>query len=312
MMWKNPFLKVLSLVVTILLFHVAFESVRSAAGDHSYGIVSQKLTKILPPGWKLMETIKHFTPENLYEHIDGRAEFFLAYGMVQMTLAAYTNPTETATFIDVCVYDMGYPSNAFGVFTAERPEVFHPMDVNRAGYRSGGNLFIWKGSYYVRMIASDDSSRLERINMELAKEITDSLYDSGESLWGLEVLPTIDRVPGSERYFRQDAMGLDFMVNTYMAQYRKNGVIVTVFLSKKHHSASAREVLRQYVLYAEQLGEGVKEVTRNGGVITLCDMGGTYDAIFQKEDVVAGVTSVKDPVRTVDSAFEIRQQLNRY
>ena len=311
-MWKNFFLKILSLVLTILLFHGAFDIVRSAALDHSYGSLSQRLTKIPPPGWKLMETIKHFTPENLYEHIDGRAEFFLAYGVVHMTFATYIDPTDTATFIDVCVYDMGHPSNAFGVFTAERPEVFHPMDVNRAGYRSGGNLFIWKGSYYIRMIASDDSSQLERINIELARELSDSLYDSGESLWGLEVLPAIDRVPGSERYFRQDAMGLDFMANTYMAQYRKNGVIVTIFLSKKDHSASAREVLRRYVLYVEQLGEGVKQVTRNGGVITLCDMGGTYDAIFQKEDVVAGVTSVKDPVLAVDSAFEIWQHLNTY
>jgi hypothetical protein len=312
MMWKNPFLKLLSMVLTILLFHVAFDSVRSAAGDHSYGIVSQRLTKILPSGWKLMETIKHFTPENLYEHIDGRAEFFLAYGVVHMTFATYIHQTDTATFIDVCVYDMGHPSNAFGVFAAERPKVFHPIDVNRTGYRSGANLFIWKGSYYVRMIASDDSSRLQKINMELAKELSNSLYDSGESVWGLEVLPTIDRVPGSERYFRQDAMGLDFMANTYMAQYRKNGAIVTVFLSKKDHSASAREVLRQYVVYVEQLGEGLKKVTRNGVVISLCDMGGTYDAIFQKDDVVAGVNSVKDPVLAADSAFAIWQHLNTY
>jgi hypothetical protein len=312
MMWKKPFLKVLSMVLTILLFHVAFDSVCGAAGDHSYEIVSQKLTNIMPPGWKLMETIKHFTPENLYEHIDGRAEFFLAYGVVHMTFATYIHQTDPATFIDVSVYDMGHPRNAFGVFAAERPKVFHPMDINGAGYRSGANLFIWKGSSYVRMIASDDSSRLQRINMELAKELSDSLYDSGESVWGLEALPTIDRVPGSERYFRQDAMGLDFMANTYMAQYRKNGAIVTVFLSKKDHSASARKVLRQYVVYVGQLGEGLKEVTRNGVVIHLCDMGGTYDAIFQKDAVVAGVNSVKDPVLAVDSAFVIWQHLDTY
>jgi hypothetical protein len=302
---------VLSLILTILLLHGAFDRAHSAALDHSYGILSQKLTRILPPRWKLMETIKHFTPENLYEHIDGRAEFFMAYGVVHMAFATYLHPTDTATFIDVCVYDMGHPSNAFGVFAAERPKVFHPVDVNRAGYRSGANLFIWKGSYYVRMIASDNSSRLQRINTQLAKELSHSLYDSGESLWGLEALPAVHRVPGSERYFRQDAMGLDFMANTYMARYQKNGAIVTVFLSKKDHSASARQVLRQYVVYVEQSGEGLKEVTRNGVVISLCDMGGTYDAIFQKDHVVAGVNAVKDPVLAVDSAFEIWQHLSR-
>ena len=308
-MWKNPFLKALSIVLTIFLLHVAFAGYRSTAGDHSFRVVSQKLTKIIPSGWKLMETVKHFTPENLYKQIDGRVEFFLAYGVVHMTFATYINQTDTATFIDVSVYDMARPANAFGVFAAERPKVVHRVDVNRAGYRSGANLFIWTGSYYVRMIASDDSARLQRINMKLAKELSDSLHDSGESVWGLEALPAVDRVPGSERYFRQDALGLDFMTNTYMAKYRKNGAIVTVFLSKKDHSASAQEVMRQYGIYVKQLGEGLKEVTRNGVVISLCDMGGTYDAIFQKDDVIAGVNSVKNPMLAVESAYAIWKHL---
>ena len=45
---------------------------------------------------------------------------------------------------------------------------------------------------------------------------------------------------------------------------------------------------------------------------TVIGMGGTYDAIFQKDDVVAGVNSVKDPVLAVDSAFAIWQHLNTY
>jgi hypothetical protein len=308
---KYLFSKVLGLVSAIFLFHGAFLSAHSAARDPLYGILAQNLTKALPPGWKL-EAIEHFTPERLYEHINGRAEFFLAYGVVQMSFAAYTYPTDTATFIDVCLYDMGHPSNAFGVFTAERPKAFQPIDVNRAGYRSGGSLFIWKGCYYIRMIASDDSARLQRINMELAKELTESLHDSGEPLWGLGALPAIDRIPRSERYFRQDAMGLDFMTNTYMAQYRKSGVVVTLFLSKRDRPSSAREVLRRYVAYVVQFGEGIEEITRDGVMISLCDMGGTYDAIFQKNDVVAGVVSVKDRVLAVDSALDLWQHLNKH
>jgi hypothetical protein len=206
---------------------------------------------------------------------------------------------------------MGNPTNAFGVFSAERPKNFHPIDLPRAGYRSGANFFIWKGPYYVRMLASDDSSRLQRINGELAKKLSDALFDSGESVWGLDALPELDREPGSETYFRQDAMGLDFMRNTYMARYRKGGSSVTVFLAKKDRPASAREVLRLYLSYAEQFGEGLKEVSHNGAVITLCDMGGTYDALFQRGDIVGGVTAVKDPALAVDSAFELWRHLEK-
>ena len=148
--------------------------------------------------------------------------------------------------------------------------------------------------------------------MELAKELTESLHDSGEPLWGLGALPTIDRMPGSERFFRQDAMGLDFMTNIYMAQYRKSGAIVTIFLSKRDRASSAREVLRRYVAYVVQFGEGIEEITRDGIIISLCDMGGTYDAIIQKHDVVAGVISVKDRVLAVDSAFDLWQHLNTH
>ena len=82
--------------------------------------------------------------------------------------------------------------------------------------------------------------------------MTGSLYDSGASVWGLDALPKTGRVPGSEQYFRKDAMGLDFMENTYMARYRKNGGQVTVFLSRKDHPAAAEDLLRRYAAYAKQ------------------------------------------------------------
>lgn len=311
-MWRNLFRKVLGVFGILFMVHMVFLGVHSSIFGRSYGVVAGKLTKIIPPGWKLMETVKDFTPENLYEHINGRAEFFLGYGVVQMTFATYIHERDAATFIDVSVYDMASPANAFGVYTAERPKVFQPVDVNRAGYRSGANIFIWKGPYYVRMITSDDSSRLQRINVELAQKLSNSLHDSGESLWGLNALPTVDRVPGSERYFLQDAMGLDFMTNTYMAQYRKNGTILRVFLSKTDNTTSAREVLRLYKEYGKQMGQGLKEIHRNGVVISLYDMGGSYDAIFQNGDVVAGVNSVNNPLLAVDMAYALWQHLNAY
>jgi len=276
---------------------------------HSDDHLPPHLGRIVPQGWKLMGAVKRFSPENLWKQINGRAGFFLSYGMVRMTFSVYTLPSDPETFIDVSIYNMGNPTHAFGAFSAERQKDLKPVDLGREGYRSGASLFIWKGAYYVRMIASEEDAALQKINLKLAEKITDLLDDSGESVWGLETLPKADRVPGSEQYFRKDAMGLDFMQNTFLAQYRKKGARIALFLLKEKNPASAENILNQYAAYAKQFGEGLREITRDGVKVILCDMGGSYDALFQKDDIIAGVTSVEDRDLAVDSAFEFRRHL---
>jgi hypothetical protein len=213
MILRGPFQKVLILLLTIPLYHGALEPMPGFCGepdarittlpvvtpDHSSRDLLRGLAQIVPPGWNLMKAVKRFMPKNLWQQIDGRAEFFLSYDMVQMTLAEYTDPSKAETFIDVSIHDMGNPSNAFGVFSAERQEDIHPVDLGREAYRSGANLFIWKGPYYVRMIASDDTQGLLKNNLALAERLMELLHDSGESVWGLETLPSVDRVTGSEQ-----------------------------------------------------------------------------------------------------------------
>ena len=277
--------------------------------DHAEGNLLQGLAQITPPGWNLSKPAMRFTPENLWEQIDGRAEFFLAYGVVKMLFAQYTESSNPEVFIDVSIYDMGNRVNAFGVFAAERQEEISPVELGREGYRMGAHLFIWRGSYYVRMIASKDSPGLRKMNMQMAEELTHLLYDSGEPLWGLQTLPKADRVTGSEQYFRRDALGLDFMTDTYTARYQKKDVLITVFLMRKEHPAAAEDIVRRYAAYAKQFGEGIREVTRHGVAILLCDMDGSYDALFRKGNIVGGVPSIEDPRSAVDFAYELWQRL---
>ena len=304
MVSRSPFQIVLIFLLTVMFYQIAGDPGSGFCGEpggHLPGILAQ----IEPPGWNMRKAVKRFTSENLWDHINGRAEFFLSYDMVRMTFAGYTDSANPKAFINVSIYDMGNPSNAFGVFSAERQEDIDPVDLGREGYRFGANLFIWKGRYYVRMITSNDNPGLQKINQELAEKLVDSLDDSGESLWGLETLPKVDLVPGSERYFRRDAMGLDFMENTYMAQYRKKDVLVSVFLLQKDEHSEAGEILARYAAYAGKFGKGAWKVKRHVVDITLCDMDGSYDVLFQKGGIVAGLTSIDDRKFAVDLAFEL-------
>jgi hypothetical protein len=272
--------------------------------------LSETLASLTPEGWQLFDdTVLTFSPENLYEQIDGRAEFYLAYDVVDMTFASYEEGAEAGQFIDVSVYDMGTASHAFGVFAGERTFQAPPLDLGRDSYRSGANYYVWRGQYYIQIIASDTTEELQRLGLSIGREVTAVLPDDGEVVWGLDALPRQDRVPGSEQFFLVDAMALDFMQNTYTAEYTKSGTKVTAFVSRREHAESARDALDRYVEYVERYGDAAERLTVDGVQLIACDMGDEHDVVFRKGILVGGVTAVEDRDLAIQTAVELHSQI---
>ena len=282
------------------------------SGGHIYA--SQSLPVVVagfaPEGWQIFDEVIQFAPENLYEQINGRASLFLAYDMIRMTYVRFVNNKQIAQFINMSIYDMGTPTNAFGVFSAERSQDESPLNLGRGGFFSDANYFIWKGQYYIRIISSKATDEYKRIGMDLARKITEFLPDSGEQVWGLTALPLKDRMPASVQYFKVDAMGLDFMPNTYLAVYRKGNTLVTAFLSKQSSVESARTTVARYTKYAKKYGKRIDRLKIKKVELECCDMGGTYDVVFHKGRLVGGVSSVEDRGLAIRVAIEMWEQIH--
>ena len=271
--------------------------------------LSKRVVSLAPKGWEIFDTVKQFTAQNLYEQINGRAEFFLAYDMIRMTFASFINSANKGEFIDLSIYDMGTPTNAFGAFSGERSKGGSPLRLGRAAYGSGANFFIWKGRYYVRLIASEETEKLRKIGMVLAAKVTAFLENSGGPVWGLTALPQRDLVSETVQYVKVNAMGLDFMTNTYLARYRKGKTVVKVFLSRRDGSETARTVVARYAGYAGEYGKGIDRINQSGIKLIVCDMDGEYDVIFRKGRLVGGVSSVDDRTLAIEAAVDLWRQM---
>jgi len=256
--------------------------------------LEELFVKLTPTGWKIFDNVKRFTADNLYQHINGRAEFYISYNFTNMTFVNYVNKSDTEQFIDLSVYDMGNPTNAYGVFSVERSKGHPSLHLGRDSYRADTSYFIWKGQYYIRIIASNGKEELQHSSVNLAKKITESLDDLGEPVWGLTVLTEIGVVPESIHYFRVNAMGLEFMSNTYMAQYSKDSKTITVFLSQRNYVSAAGDTVNQYIEFAKEFGRGIERIKLDGQEAFLCNMDEGYDIVFQKDRLVGGVTSVEN------------------
>lgn len=272
--------------------------------------LSDRIAGLTPEGWELFDKVKIFTAGNLYEHINGRAELYLAYDVKNLTTATFDKKSDIGEFIELSIYDMDTTTNAFGIFSVERFQDEAALDLGWESYRSGSSIFIWKGKFYTTIVTSATSDKLLRLSLDLAQIITAFLSDTGEPVWGLSALPQKNRVHDSVKYFKVDALGLDFMQNTYTAKYRKNDVEITVFLSQQSSSESARDSVARYSKYAAQYGRGSRNLKKEGVKFVLCDMDGNFDVIFQKGRLVGGVQSVTDRSTALEAAAELWAQID--
>lgn len=252
------------------------------------------LDGLAPTGWKTLGDVSQFSSDTLYEKIDGRAEQYLDYKFVRLTCVSLVNEQDKSQFIDIYAFDMGRPTQAFGVFSVERSEGLPAVALGREGYRAEASYFFWKGRYYVQVLASNKGTKLAQVGLNVAGTLEKRLKDDGEPIWGLTALPETDRIPGTVQYFVTDAMSLDFMKDTYIAQYRKGDAKVMAFLSKQPSPDAAVKTLTSYEAYLKKNGKVIAKQETDGCTVVTGDMGGTFDVVFSKGRLIGGVSMVED------------------
>ncbi len=119
--------------------------------------------------WSAAQDVAVFTPQTLYEKIDGAADAYLQYGFVRLTFARYVRSTSSNADIQVSLYDMTTVENAKAIYDEEAPPKPRSLSVGDAAYRSGASVFFRKGQMYVQIMTDDES--LEDLSSRLAEMI---------------------------------------------------------------------------------------------------------------------------------------------
>jgi hypothetical protein len=207
--------------------------------------------------FRIVDTTQVYTPETLYEKIDGHDAAFLRFGVVSLTFASYAGAGGTA--VDVYAYRMNRRENALGVYAAERSEERQNLSIAEAGYKSGGAVFVSRGPYYLQIIPSVGGPAAEAAVSEIIDSLSQSIPAPVEPLAMLGRFPPEGRVPNSDGFFPDKAFGTEFVGEIFTTQYRVGDNTVTAFV---HSSDSAQ---RMYERYREFLGHSANAL----GVINI-------------------------------------------
>jgi hypothetical protein len=257
--------------------------------------IARALEGLTPDGFTKKSQVERYTEANLYEKINGRSELFQSYDVTGMTFVTFSKADDPAKFIDVFLYDMTTPLGAFGVYSVERPAGgSKAIAIGDGGHRTRADLFLWKGQYYATILTSGPDAAVQNAVTAVADKLANRLKGKAPALWGLAMLPAKNRIDDTVQYFMVDALGLDFLTNAFVAQYRDGETGFTGFVARCKSADNAAEVLAKFKAHLEEFGALAEPAKIEGASVMFAEVGGgDFDGACQVGDVIAGVTAVK-------------------
>ena len=242
-------------------------------------------------GFRKMGETRRYTKENLYEHVDGHAEYFISAGFQGLTVAEYVAAGSKAAQAEVQaeVYDMGKSIQAFGVLADESGENPPPVSVGTMGYKTSGGVNYIKGRYYVKISAFSPKTPV----IKFAKGFADTLSAGQDSFQVFSKFPNIGKVVNT-RFAKEGYRGLDFLHNVIEREYSTaSGKIKVALMAGSEHEV--RSLLSSFLEYFGKSGMRYEKTERGGKeVYKVMDKYEGNWFLIRSRDTVFGVFGTDD------------------
>lgn len=155
--------------------------------------------------WSMVDSVRVYEGDDLYQFIDGGADLFLEYGFQRAAAAEYQHASGNT--INLEVYEMSDAGAAFGIYSVRSG------DGAIAGIGQGGIVHphyvtFWKDRFYVSVAASDSTVECRSSMDAIARAIDRSIAERGQIPNVVELLPPEDL---QKRQYVRGRLGLSLI-----------------------------------------------------------------------------------------------------
>ncbi len=246
-----------------------------------------------------------FHTETLSDKIDGKAELYLSSGFVKLSTRRFALKTDPKSWIELFIYEMGNPTNAFSVYSVQKRHDSIPVDLGVSAYATADALFFTNGPKYFEIISAskdlaDQMSALARNMVEAEPEYAGQQTES--SLFPPESLDE-----SSISLHLTDVFGFSGLDRVYTAGYYTGTARVTAFISQRENAEAAADLATAYGRFL--LDNGGSDVGEVPGVhdSTIYKVFDTYEVVMHRGKFFAGTHEADD----MESAVEVASQIYR-
>jgi len=188
--------------------------------------------KVESTNWAVTESAV-YTPENLYDYINGGAEVYRAHGFVKLYAYRYENPGQPEILADV--FEMADAADAYGVYHHDWRDGAS-AGIGAESELSDNTLSFRKNRYFVSLMAFDETEEAMKAVKAMAEAIAEGIGedDSVPELFALlpegmnSVEPPkffhVDHCLNKHYFlFDQNVLNLDGDTDCTMAKYHNPG-----------------------------------------------------------------------------------------
>jgi hypothetical protein len=195
-----------------------FQPAEQAAKGHA-GLFPERLA-----GQPRFGQVRQFDKENLYEYINGHAEYFIGAGFKGLSVGEYGDSGDGQPLVVINLYDMGGALNAFGVLVNESGEQAS-VELGALGFRSEQGVGFIHGPFYVQLSLFDKTLPL----LDTAKDMAEALaakVPASDLAFRFPDLGAVEKTRFVREYYR----GMDFLNEVLERSFSRQGETFQAFV----------------------------------------------------------------------------------
>lgn len=178
-------------------------------------------------GYKSVSDYQVYTPDDLWNYIDGAADVYLTLGFIDLHINEYVKGKQS---LKAEVYRFGDDSKAFGIYSLERSPGYNFINAGVQGYKEEGVLNFFKGIYYVKIMTHSKSKRVNDSMSALAGIIAERIKGSEDFPSVLKAFPSEGLLKNQETYLYEGVLGHDYLQSAFRASYEIEGDRFDIYL----------------------------------------------------------------------------------
>ena len=251
----------------------------SGCSDRTADDSAVDMDRLLPQqisGWMRADPSVIYDRETIFDYINGAGEVYRSYDFGEVLVAGYANPERPELTVEM--FDMGNPSDAYGVFSYAR-ELEEPGI--GGGYEQRGRvLCFWQDRFYVCVSAEERTSDSDQDLIAVAQAVSRQLPAAGDLPILVKALPTEGLVQFSERFFhlhqslnyhyylaRENLFNLGAETDAVMGRYAPGSSYL--LLIEYPNEGGAAEALTSFKTgYLSDAGDSTTFETENGKFVS--------------------------------------------
>jgi hypothetical protein len=260
-------------------------------------------------GFTPQAPIESFGPDNLSDKIDGKAELYLPAGFKEMSCRSFGVATAGGAHVEVFLYDMGSPANAYAVFSGQRRPGSPSLPLTANAYATSNALFFTQGGFYVELVADRASEAVQSSLMSYAKALLPRLPKAGGSKDAAALFPPEGLARDTVRLLAADVFSLEGFNNVLTGEYNLKSGKATAFIARRDTPQHAQADAKRYRDFLT--ANGYQQVAAPGAQadLTVLTLDNSFEIIFVQGRTLAGVHDATSLAAARELAAKLRPAL---